>query len=128
MQNIIGSEAEQEMLETFLAKACAPAPVKAAPKGPLTEGLSNKGRDKLQRDLMLLKNTNGLPKGISKNARVLVVEANEDKIIHKDTTLELLKDLGNILQYSPSHWAIPDVGHSLMLTELIDQVQNWLEP
>ncbi len=127
MQQLIGTSNEQEMLDAFLGKACAPLDASAAPKGPLSKGLSQQGRKILQKDLQLLRITDGLPKGIPQDSNVLVIQANEDKIIHEETKANLINDLENKLNKSPLHWQIPNAGHILLVPELIIKVRKWLE-
>ena len=127
MQKHIGTKLEQQMLSSFLEKAIYPDKPKKLPVGPITKGLSPDGRKKLQEDLNLLINTNGLPTGLPRKARVLVIEGKEDSIIDPSTRLRLLKDLQKHLYCPPTHWQFSNTGHSLLIPGLIKRVQNWLE-
>ncbi len=127
MQAQLGTNKESRMLNDFLAKASYPATVSSHPKGPIHHGLSWEGRKKLQDDLELLINTSGLPKGLNKQARVLVIEGEQDAILPPPTRACLMIDLKHHLHRPPSHWTLPNSGHTIIESNLIEKVRNWLE-
>ena len=126
MQNHIGTEKEKSMWNNFLKKACYPESIKNIQAGPITKGLSTKGRKKLKIDLQLLIDTNDLPKGISSKSRVLVVQGKEDSIVVPASRSCLIETLKNHLHCPPTCWELPGAGHLLLMPGLIKQVQTWL--
>ena len=126
MQKHLGTINELNMLKNFLKKACHPEAIEGVPPGPITKGLSPKGRKILESDLELLIQTNGLPQGIPVKSRVLIVQGQEDSIIVPASRSCLKEDLTNHLEYPPTYWEIPHGGHLLLMPGLIKQVQTWL--
>ncbi len=127
MKSYLGTEEEDKMLKTFLSKVCHPGSTNELPPGPIQEGISSEGRRRLQRDLDLLINNKGLPAGITEKARVLVVEAQEDAIIVPEARKKLVEELLALLNKPPAIWSFPKTGHALLKTELIGQIEQWLE-
>ncbi len=127
MQEMIGTTEETMMLKNFLIQASNPLPLNSTPQGPINEGISIEGRQRLKADLELLANTDGLPNGLSANSKVLVVEGQEDAIVIPSTRNALIEDLKKHLDCSPTRWVIPGAGHSLVVDGLIERVHNWLE-
>ncbi len=123
----LGTKDEKAMLNNFLAKACEPLPVNHLPEGPIQKGLSIQGRTKLQADLQLLMSTQGLPKGFPPEARVLVIQGEQDAVLVEATKNHLIKDLEQHLQKSITHWKMKNSGHTLICPELIQDVHKWLE-
>jgi len=126
MQKHLGTINEVNMLKSFLEKACHPEAIDGIPPGPITKGLSVKGRKKLKSDLQLLIQTNGLPQGIPVEAKVLIVQGKEDSIIVPESRSCLIEDLTDYLEHSPTYWEIPNAGHLLLMPGLIKRVQSWL--
>ena len=104
MQRHLGTVDEVSMLNNFLEKACHPKTTDGVPPGPITKGLSLKGRKKLEADLQVLIQTNGLPQGIPINARVLIIQGQEDSIILPESRSCLKKDLTTHLEHPPTYW------------------------
>ena len=126
MKGYLGTKGEQKMLQTFLARVCHPSSTDELPQGPIQEGISPEGRARLGQDLDLLINNKALPAGISKKAKVLVVEAQEDAIIVPEARKQLVDELFALLDSHPSLWSLPKTSHALLKPELIGQVQQWL--
>ena len=127
MKDLLGTKEESKMLQKFLAKACSPASPDKAPSGPIQNGLSHTGRERLKADLEMLIQTNGLPKGLSPNTKVLVVNGQEDEIVCNSTRTLFITDLINHLHKNPLHWHLKGEGHFIHLNNLIEKVFYWLE-
>ena len=127
MRSAIGGPGEATMLHTFLQRAAAPTDVSALPPGPGTQGLTTAGRERLRADLDRLLETEGLPPGLPSTARVLIVEAGCDAIVAPEASECLLSELGNLLEQAPEHWVLPNVGHALLVPDLLSRVRQWLD-
>ena len=127
MQNAIGSPGEATMLRTFLKRAAQPADLGGLPPGPEKHGLSLRGRDCLKDDLECLIKTSGLPTGLPTTARVLVVDGMDDAIVARAASREHLLALTSHLQHAPEQWQLQDVGHALLVPDLLVRVQKWLD-
>ena len=127
MQKAIGSPGEATMLRTFLKRAAQPAEVSGLPPGPEQHGLSERGRDCLRDDLEHLIGTSGLPPGLPTAARVLVVNGTDDAIVAPAASREHLQALTSHLQDAPEQWQFQDVGHALLVPDLLVRVQQWLD-
>ncbi len=127
MQQRIGTTKEKEMLFAFLEKASFPQPIHTLDSDPIHTGLSICGRKRLQADLDLLIKTSGMPTGISMAAKVLVIEGEKDAIIPPESRRLLKVELEKYLQKPFSYIKVAELGHCLLLPELITQVYNWLE-
>lgn len=117
-----GDAEAEAMLRQFLVEAAAPAPAEWLPHGPLEDGLSPEGRQRLHDDLALLGRTDGLPAGFPTAARVLIVEAAEDRIVAAESRALLRSALpqAEVLR-------LEGVGHSLLSPTLIPAVLHWIE-
>jgi len=127
MKKQLGTKEESTMLNAFLSKACQPDCTTSLFSGPIQNGLSLQGREKLKADLDLLIASQDLPKGFPTTARVLVVEGEKDSIVLPSARRQLVDDLTEHLQNPPSHWIIPGTGHALLIPPLIKKVCIWLE-
>ena len=127
MQKAIGSPGEATMLRTFLKRAAQPAEVSGLPPGPEQHGLSERGRDCLRDDLEHLIGTSGLPPGLPTAARVLVVNGTDDAIVAPAASREHLQALTSHLQDAPEQWQFQDVGHALLVPDLLVRVQQWID-
>ena len=127
MRRCLGQEAETQMLNHFLARAAAPSPPTAIPQGPMDEGLSPEGRERLTDDLNRLMTCAELPSGLHPRTRVLVVEAGQDAIVVPAAREELLKALHLRLRNPVDHWLIHGSGHALLVPDLLNQVRRWLD-
>ena len=127
MRRCLGSDAEAEMLTTFLRRAAAPSPPDGLPRGPIQEGLSIEGRQRLSDDLDRLIASAELPVGLQATTRVLVVEAAQDAIVVPAARQELRDALQTRLQHPAEHWCLSDSGHALLVPDLLIRIQRWLD-
>ena len=127
MRRCLGSDAEAEMLTTFLRRAAAPSPPDGLPRGPIQEGLSIEGRQRLSDDLDRLIASAELPVGLQHTTRVLVVEAAQDAIVVPAAQQELRDALQARLQHPAEHWCLSDSGHALLVPDLLIRIQRWLD-
>ena len=127
MLRCLGSDAEAEMLTTFLRRAAAPSPPDGLPRGPIQEGLSIEGRQRLSDDLDRLIASAELPVGLQDTTRVLVVEAAQDAIVVPAARQELRDALQARLQHPAEHWCLSDSGHALLVPDLLIRIQRWLD-
>ena len=112
------------MLERFFQRAIQPLPLSACPPSPLLKGLSSEGRQRLDDDLVLLETCRTLPRGWPSNARVLVIQGEQDAVVHPSSHQQLLDQLGS--QVERVHRG-PDWGHALITTEVWELVERWIE-
>ncbi len=127
MQKHLINATEKNMLIAFLTKASSPHDFRRNAPDLINQSLSSKGREKLQADLDILIKTNGLPTGISPKARVLVINGEEDKILHPSTKKDLLNQLNDYLNKPPQNWIIKGEGHSILQPKLIKDVRHWMD-
>jgi len=109
----------KEMLEKFLANAAYPARANLLPAGP-EEGRLDRRR--LRADLDLLRECQGLPRGLPVAARVLVVEAGDDRIVVPEARLMLRSALPDAEVALLDH-----TGHALLQTGVVARVIEWVE-
>lgn len=127
MRRCLGSDAEAEMLTTFLTRAAAPSPPVGLPHGPIHEGLSSEGRQRLADDLDRLIASAELPLGLQATSRVLVVEAEQDAIVVPAARQELRDAVQTRLQRPAELWLMPGSGHALLVPDLLMRIQRWLD-
>jgi pimeloyl-[acyl-carrier protein] methyl ester esterase len=127
MRRCLGSDAEAEMLTNFLRRAAAPSPADGLPRGPIHEGLSPEGRQRLTDDLDQLIASAELPPGLQASSRVLVVEAEQDAIVVPAARQELRDAVQTRLQHPAEHWFMPGSGHALLVPDLLMRIQRWLD-
>ena len=127
MRRCLGSDAEAEMLTNFLRRAAAPSPADGLPRGPIHEGLSPEGRQRLTDDLDQLIASAELPPGLQASSRVLVVEAEQDAIVVPAARQELRDAIQTRLQHPAEHWLMPGSGHALLVPDLLMRIQRWLD-
>lgn len=127
MRRCLGSDAEAEMLTNFLRRAAAPSPADGLPRGPIHEGLSHEGRQRLTDDLDLLIASAELPPGLQASSKVLVVEAEQDAIVVPAARQELRDAIQTRLQHPAEHWFMPGSGHALLVPDLLMRIQRWLD-
>jgi len=110
------------MLEVFTARVAEPQSPDLLPPGPLDGSLSEDNRLRLREDLDLLARCDGLPSGFPRGARVLIVEAEEDRIVEPEARALLREALpeADVI-------ALPGVGHALLSDDVIDRVVEWVE-
>jgi pimeloyl-[acyl-carrier protein] methyl ester esterase len=111
-------EQATSMLEKFLANAASPEPVGLMPPSPL-DGPLNLSR--LVSDLEILRQCHGLPDGFPSSARVLIVEAGEDRIVAPETQAMLREQLpaAEVIR-------LPGAGHALLRTDVVSQGTRWI--
>jgi pimeloyl-[acyl-carrier protein] methyl ester esterase len=127
MRHCLGSDTEAAMLTTFLMRAAAPAPPDGLPRGPIHEGLSRQGRQRLTDDLDRLIASAELPPGLQATSKVLVVEAEQDAIVVPAARQELRNAVETRLQHPAEHWFIRGSGHALLVPDLLMRIQRWLD-
>ncbi len=123
-----GDDATAAMLHQFLAKAADPFPASRLPAGPLEQGITPEGRQRLRGDLHLLARCTDLPVGLSDRIPVLIVEALDDQIVC-EASRELLR------QALPQAtvWSLQPAGHGLLRSDgehaapsLVSAVLQWM--
>jgi pimeloyl-[acyl-carrier protein] methyl ester esterase len=110
------------MLEAFTKKVAAPQSSHLLPPGPLDGELDEANRARLREDLDLLGRCDGMPAGFPRQARVLIVEAEEDRIVEPEARgmlREALPDADVI--------TLPGVGHALLGGDVVGRVVEWVE-
>jgi len=115
----LGSQAEAAgMLEKFLANAAYPESTHLMPPSPLGSQLN---LERLREDLGVLSECRRLPEGFPPAARVLIIEAGEDRIVEPAAQAMLREDLptADLIR-------LPFAGHSLLQTDVISQVIGWV--
>ena len=112
---------QEPMLREFFQQVAAPHPVGHLPPGPLNDGIPPEGCQRLLADLALLEATGGLPPGFPSEARVLVVEANDDLIVDPASRCLLRAALPQA-----TVWQRQGAGHALLLPELPAAVLDWV--
>ena len=110
------------MLTNFLVNAAAPQPADLLPPGPVDGPLDAMNRERLRGDLAILERCTGLPEGFPCNARVLIVEAEEDRIVEAEARALLRAALPQADVIT-----LPGVGHALLAGDVIDRVVEWVE-
>ena len=124
MRSALGTEGEGPMLERFFQRATQPIPLSACPPSPLLKAISAEGRQRLDDDLILLETCRTLPRGWPSKARVLVIQGEQDAVVHPSCHQQLLDQLGS--QVERIHRG-PDWGHALITTEVLAVVERWIE-
>lgn len=110
------------MLEVFTKKVAAPQSSDLLPPGPLDGELDEANRTRLREDLDLLGRCDGMPAGFPSSARVLIVEAEEDRIVEPEARRMLREALPDADVIT-----LPGVGHALLSSEVIARVVEWAE-
>ena len=127
MLNAIGSPNEETMLRKFHIKAYKPNYIDVESIEAKIPHLSDFGRLKLRNDLKLLINSDSLPIGINTNAKVLVVNSEQDYILTNQTKTKLAEDLTNHLEHAPKILNLQKEGHSITNIKNIKKIKDWLE-
>ena len=127
MHQAIGTEAEQAMLQRFQERAASPVPRSALPPNGSMQGLSVEGRTRLQQDLTLLNNCEGLPMGCPTQIRVLVLQGVDDAIVSIESHRQLLEDLEQHLENPIQVNVLDACGHALITPAVLRMVQAWLQ-
>ncbi|CAK6700588.1 alpha/beta hydrolase [Synechococcus sp. CBW1107] len=110
------------MLADFLREAAAPASVELLPPGPSSGVMPAEGVERLRQDLLLLEQCSAVPPTFPSGARSLIVEAGADRIVAPESRAALSKALPDA-----EHWSLAAAGHSLLGSDLVEPVLNWLE-
>jgi pimeloyl-[acyl-carrier protein] methyl ester esterase len=121
MATKLESGQQEPMLREFFQQVAAPQPVGHLPPGPLNDGIPPEGCRLLLRDLALLQATGGLPPGFPREARVLVVEADDDLIVDPASRTLLRAALPQA-----TVWQRQGGGHALLLPDLPAAVLDWV--
>lgn len=110
------------MLENFTRKVAEPQSSDLLPSGPLDGPLNEANRARLRADLDLLSECKGLPTGFPSGARVLIVEAGEDRIVDPEARAMLHGALpkADVIK-------LPGVGHGLLAGDVVERVVEWVE-
>ncbi|MCP9787302.1 alpha/beta fold hydrolase [Cyanobium sp. N5-Cardenillas] len=121
------SEAEtalraQNLLRRFLAEAASPDPAELLPPGPADQPVGAAGRERLRQDLALLECSDGLPAGFPTEARVLIVEAQADRIVVPQARALLRQALPQADVVS-----LEGAGHCLLRSPVMAPVLEWLQ-
>lgn len=120
MADKLGSQTEaKEMLRKFLANVAAPQSSDLLPQGPVDGTLQ---LDRLRADLEVLRQCEGLPRGFPLGARVLIVEAGNDRIVDPGAQSMLREVLpeADVIRLERE-------GHSLLGTGIVARVCDWAE-
>lgn len=120
MEAKLGDQSEaKEMLRKFLINVAAPQPVGLLPQGP-EEGTLNLRQ--LRGDLDILSECKGLPRGFPNEARVLIIEAGEDRIVVPEARAMLRETLPD------AHIVcLEGAGHALPQTDTLARVIAWVQ-
>jgi pimeloyl-[acyl-carrier protein] methyl ester esterase len=112
----------ETLLQEFFARVAAPHPSSLLPAGPLQQGISAEGRQRLLADLTLLGRTEGLPLGFPSDRPVLLVEAMDDQIVAEGSRRALRESLPQA-----DCWSLQQAGHALLVEGLPAAVLDWVE-
>jgi len=110
------------MLEAFTTRVAAPQSPDLLPSGPLDGPLDESNRARLREDLELLGRSDGLPAGFPQDARVLIVEAEDDRIVEPEARRLLRESLPKAEVI-----AFPGIGHALLGCDVMARVIEWVE-
>lgn len=110
------------MVQAFLQQVAAPAAPELLQASPAREPLDAKGLERLHSDLALIAQAQGLPDGFPTEARVLLVQAGNDQIVHPLARQELENTLprADVL-------TMAGAGHGLIGTATVAMVNGWIE-
>jgi pimeloyl-[acyl-carrier protein] methyl ester esterase len=123
MAACLGDEgAARAMLKDFLQRAAKPQAPELLPPGPLDGPLDEMSRARLLEDLERLGSCGRLPGGFPAEARVLIVEAEEDQIVEPATRMLLREALPEAEVIT-----LPGAGHALLAGDVIRCVVDWVE-
>jgi len=116
------ADSARTMLRHFMNKVAEPQPPELLPPGPVDGPLEETNRARLREDLGILERCAGLPEGFPRRAPVLIVEAEEDRIVEPAARALLRAALpeADVI-------ALPGVGHALLSSEVIARVVEWAE-
>lgn len=116
----LDSESEaKEMLRKFLTNVAAPQPVDLLPQGPEGDILNLR---QLRGDLDILRECKGLPRGFPNDARVLIIEAEEDRIVAPEARAMLRSELPDA-----DVVCLEGAGHALLQTDVLAKAVAWAQ-
>jgi pimeloyl-[acyl-carrier protein] methyl ester esterase len=110
------------MLQAFLEQVAAPAAPELLQASPAREPLDSRGLERLHSDLTLIAQARGLPDGFPTEARVLLVQAGNDQIVHPLARQELESSLP-----SADVLTLAGAGHGLIGTATVAMVNGWID-
>jgi pimeloyl-[acyl-carrier protein] methyl ester esterase len=110
------------MLTNFMQRVAEPQSLDLLPPGPVDGPLNEVNRARLREDLERLARCNALPEGFPRTARVLIVEAEEDRIVEPAARVLLREALPEADVIT-----LPGVGHALLAGSVIESVVAWVE-
>lgn len=119
---LVDERSARAMLGKFMEKVAAPQSVELLPPGPAEGPLDEANRARLRSDLDLLGRCAALPEGFPGGARVLIVEADEDRIVEAEARRMLREALPHAEAIT-----LPGVGHALLADDVINRVVAWAE-
>lgn len=110
------------MLENFMRNVADPQSPELLPPGPVDGPLDETNRARLHEDLDLLGRCAGLPDGFPRAARMLIVEAEADRIVEPEARALLRAALPQADVIT-----LPGVGHALLEGDVMTRVVEWVE-
>lgn len=119
---LVTEDKARAMLRNFLLKVAAPQSPDLLRAGPAEGPLDENHRARLREDLALLERCNGLPEGFPQDAKVLIVEAEEDRVVEPEARAMLRAALP-----TADVITLPDAGHALLTGNVIERVVEWVE-
>jgi pimeloyl-[acyl-carrier protein] methyl ester esterase len=111
----------REMLTNFMQKVADPQSPDLLPPGAADGPLDEANRSRLREDLGLLENCAGLPEGFPGRAKVLIVEAEADRIVAPGARAMLRAALPDAEVIT-----LPECGHALLGGGAIGRVTDWV--
>jgi pimeloyl-[acyl-carrier protein] methyl ester esterase len=110
------------MLQSFMEEAAAPDPLTLLPPGGVTDSPPGPlSRQRLRQDLLLLRDTRALPDGFPRQARVLIVEAEQDHVVAAGARAALREALPEA-----EIRVMAGAGHALLQAPVREEVLKWL--
>jgi len=127
MMNAINTPKEESMLRKFHINAYKPNDINMKSTEPNLLHISDSGRLTLKKDLKRLMNSDSLPIGINTEAKVLIINSEQDCILANQTRERLAEDLINHLIALPTIISLQEEGHSISKVKNIKKIKHWLE-
>jgi len=127
MMKAINTPHEPSMLRKFHIKSHKPNDLNIESTESNLLHISESGRLRLKNDLTLLTNSDSLPTGLNREAKVLIINSKKDYIVANQTKEILTEDLINYLEAKPKTIILPDEGHSISKIKNIKKIKHWLE-
>ena len=127
MMNAINTPNEAAMLRKFHIKAYKPNFIELESTESHLLHTSDPGKLRLKNDLILLMNSECLPIGLNPNAKVLIINSEQDYILANQSKEKLTEDLINFLETVPTLINLQEEGHSIAKIKSIKKIKRWLE-